>query len=590
MVQYAPNDGFWIDNIFQPIDLERSGCGYAINNIPDAVLLGGWSAEAASLGYYDFGRGRVWLVEANWFDMRQEFTQTSREYMVSMIMGPGTGGVPPCLDGRDNDGDGDVDFEDAGCTDRNDPEEGDADGLPACADGDDNDGDGMVDYPWDPGCLAAGDDDEANDDQAVQCNNGIDDDGDGMPDFPFDPGCLSAGDTSERDEERAARCSNGRDDDEDGLIDYPADPGCAYAADPREVDGGDISQCADGRDNDRDGIIDWPFDVGCVDAVDDDESDPLELPQCNNRIDDDGDGLVDFPEDPGCGWTADPREVDPVLLPACGNGVDDDEDGLTDYPEDRGCLFAGGRSEVDAFDPPQRCEDGVDNDGDGLVDGQDPGCENVDDDDEADPDELPLCGNDIDDDEDGLIDWPADPGCQARGDLGEAQTCRPELEVQTIENGGSIRGETLEDGADNFRNRCGGREAPDAVYRYVVDTPIDRLTFSADNEFTDFPVILSVRRDCEEPLSTLACAGDFRTPEPTITIEQPEVGEYFVFVDGGGPERWVSQGGLQSVYRQTQEASLPAMTCGMIAGPMVGAMPLTVTGAFRSAMVVNRLR
>ena len=41
---------------------------------------------------------------------------------------------------------GQVDFEDAGCTDRNDPEEGDADGLPACADGDDNDGDGMVDY------------------------------------------------------------------------------------------------------------------------------------------------------------------------------------------------------------------------------------------------------------------------------------------------------------------------------------------------------------------------------------------------------------------------------------------------------------
>ena len=223
--------------------------------------------------------------------------------------------------------------------------------------------------------------------------------------------------------------------------------------------------------------------------------------------------------------------------------MDDDEDGLTDYPEDRGCLFAGGRSEVDAFDPPQRCEDGVDNDGDGLVDGQDPGCENVDDDDEADPDELPLCGNDIDDDEDGLIDWPADPGCQARGDLGEAQTCRPELAVQTIENGGSIQGETSEDDADNFRNRCGGRDAPDAVYRYVVDAPIERLTFSADNEFTDFPVILSVRRDCEEPLSTLACAGDFRTPEPTITIEQPEVGEYFVFVDGGGPERWVSQGG-----------------------------------------------
>ena len=69
MVQYAPNDGFWIDNIFQPIDLERSGCGYAINNIPDAVLVAEANSPAITTG-----RGRVWLVEANWFDMRRELT------------------------------------------------------------------------------------------------------------------------------------------------------------------------------------------------------------------------------------------------------------------------------------------------------------------------------------------------------------------------------------------------------------------------------------------------------------------------------------------------------------------------------------
>ena len=46
-----------------------------------------------------------------------------------------------------------------------------------------------------------------------------------------------------------------------------------------------------------------------------------------------------------------------------------------------------------------------------------------------------------------------------------------------------------------------------------------------------------------KPRSVLACAGDFRQPEAVISIDNAEAGEYFVFVDGGGPERWVSSGG-----------------------------------------------
>ncbi len=541
--QLSAGDSFWIDNLFRPIDLAQSGCGYSLSNIPDSVFLGGWDQQNISLAYYDFGRGRIWLVESNWYDMRAEFTQASRDLMISMIMGPGTGGVPPCLDGRDNDEDGLFDFDDPGCTGVDDPEEGDPAEPPACADGIDNDGDDLVDYPWEPGCLSAGDDDESDPAEVPQCNNGLDDDGDGEPDFPFDPGCLGVGDTSERNPERTPRCSNKRDDDGDGLIDFPADPGCRWASDATEEDPAVAAQCSDGVDNDRDGITDWPFDVGCEAAIDNDETDPDELPQCSNRIDDDADGLIDFPNDPGCGWSADPREVVVGDAPVCSNGVDDDGDALIDYPNDRGCRFAGDVDEVDPFDPPSRCEDGVDNDGDGFVDLQDPGCENNDDDDEEDGDEVPLCANEIDDDEDGLIDWPADPGCQAQGDLGESQLCRDGLVVDTIEQNGSVLGRTLEDGDDNFRNRCGGREAPDAVYRYVLQESVERLTFSADNPNTQFPVILSVRRDCEEPRSQLACAGDFRTPEPTVTLEQPDAGEYFVFVDGGGPERWVGSGG-----------------------------------------------
>ncbi len=40
----------------------------------------------------------------------------------------------------------------------------------------------------------------------------------------------------------------------------------------------------------------------------------------------------------------------------------------------------------------------------------------------------------------------------------------------------------------------------------------------------------------------LACAGNFAVPEPTVTLRDAEPGEYFVFIDGGGPEQWVSSG------------------------------------------------
>ena len=51
----------------------------------------------------------------------------------------------------------------------------------------------------------------------------------------------------------------------------------------------------------------------------------------------------------------------------------------------------------------------------------------------------------------------------------------------------------------------------------------------------------------------------------------------FVF-DGGG--KLVSQGAAIGLPADP-EGLLLAMTCGMIAGPMAGAMPLTATGAFR---------
>ncbi|MGK0362380.1 MAG: hypothetical protein ACI9U2_004701, partial [Bradymonadia bacterium] len=448
-----------------------------------------------------------------------------------------------CSDGRDNDLDGRIDGEDPGCTDADDQDERDPVGEPgACNDGVDNDDDGFIDYPYDPGCLTRGGLDEADPDAAPACANGIDDDRDGLADFPVDPGCQARGDDDEVDPRPRSRCSNRLDDDMDGLTDYPNDPGCESAGDGTEDDVGEPA-CSNEQDDDRDGVADFPFDQGCSSAADPSEIDEEVPPVCSNGIDDDDDGRIDFPIDYGCAYAADPSEVNPAFPPQCGNERDDDNDDRIDFPDDPGCRFAADPTEINVGDIAPRCADGVDNDLDGLIDRADLGCLDADDDDETDPDVIPLCGNMADDDEDDLIDWPADPGCQARGDLTEDQSCRPDVDTPEIPRNGNILGATLEEGRDVYLNRCGGRSAPDAVYRYTVVEGVESVTFSAANPGTDYPVILSVRNDCEEPGSMLACAGNFSAPEPTITLQNPEAGEYYVFVDGGGPEQWVSAQG-----------------------------------------------
>jgi hypothetical protein len=136
-------------------------------------------------------------------------------------------------------------------------------GESPCSDGKDNDGDGKIDFPNDPGCTSASDVDETD---VPQCSDGVDNDGDGKIDFPDDPGCSSYVDAVES---APPACMDGIDDDGDGKTDFPADPGCASATDVSEAD---IPRCADGIDNDGDGAIDFPADPGCTSSLDDDEA------------------------------------------------------------------------------------------------------------------------------------------------------------------------------------------------------------------------------------------------------------------------------------------------------------------------------
>jgi cysteine-rich repeat protein len=169
-----------------------------------------------------------------------------------------------CANAVDDDGDGNVDCDDADCN---------AD--PACAgmveldctNGLDDDGDGDIDCAdsncaTDPACVPA---------TETDCTNGVDDDGDGNTDCNDadcngDPGCAGMVETD---------CTNGLDDDGDGATDC-ADTNCA--TDPACVAGGE-TDCTNGLDDDGDGATD------CADS--DCTADPAcAAPVC-------GDGTVD---------------------------------------------------------------------------------------------------------------------------------------------------------------------------------------------------------------------------------------------------------------------------------------------------------
>ncbi len=103
-----------------------------------------------------------------------------------------------------------------------------------------------------------------------------------------------------------------------------------------------------------------------------------------------------------------------------GSGPPPREDGGLDVAFDD--MATGG---VDGSVLGAACGNGADDDGDGLVDfPADPGCTAADDDDEADPVRVLACANDLDDDGDGAIDL-ADPGCARAQDDDESDDPAP---------------------------------------------------------------------------------------------------------------------------------------------------------------------
>ncbi|MBI2893271.1 MAG: hypothetical protein HYY06_06940 [Deltaproteobacteria bacterium] len=83
VVQLSPDDRFWQDNEFSAED--QSGCGMDMSVYPDITPLGGWDAFSVSLAYRDRGAGRLWLVEADWQDNENYFSEESTSLMRYMV-------------------------------------------------------------------------------------------------------------------------------------------------------------------------------------------------------------------------------------------------------------------------------------------------------------------------------------------------------------------------------------------------------------------------------------------------------------------------------------------------------------------------
>jgi hypothetical protein len=359
------------------------------------------------------------------------------------------GALESCIDGRDNDCNGQIDGDD-----------------PACPAGcNDTDGDGFFDE-------ACGGQDCDDSNRAIfpgageHCQNGIDDDCNELADAqdPLCPADCADADSdgyydtacggSDCDDASSSvhpgageHCSDGADNDCDGFVDAEDSTDCPAACMPFDVDmdgypdlscGG--SDCDDNNAQVNPGRVEAPCDGtdnDCNPATVDDSDD----------ADDDGDGFTR-----GCGADCDDQNpyVHVEAFERCDDTLDNNCDGLTDGEDGDTCPsqctdadgdgyldVACGGSDCDDSDfgthpgAGEHCSDGRDNNCDGDVDEDDlacpPGCEDADADgyrdhacggsdcDDTDPTKHPgageHCYDGLDNDCNGLIDGDDAGGC-----------------------------------------------------------------------------------------------------------------------------------------------------------------------------------
>ncbi|HFE45938.1 MAG TPA: DUF4215 domain-containing protein [Nannocystis exedens] len=88
VVQFNSEDPFWMDNNFQMIPLNESGCGRNVDAFPGLVKLAGWAVGQTSIGYRVAAQGRVWVTEFDWQDNENndasfDYTEALMGYMIT---------------------------------------------------------------------------------------------------------------------------------------------------------------------------------------------------------------------------------------------------------------------------------------------------------------------------------------------------------------------------------------------------------------------------------------------------------------------------------------------------------------------------
>ena len=449
---------------------------------------------------------------------------------------------PQCSDGKDNDGDGMIDFpDDLGCTSPTDNSE-DSAPAPQCMDGRDNDGDGKIDYPNDPGCVAPQQDDETDD-------------------CPTGPSCP--------------QCADGKDNDGNGLIDYPQDPGCQSAADPDEftVDGAacgpDVHIKQLPVNNEAMGTFTANSGSALMGScggagIEDVYLLRLQEPKVVVASTDNAGTAVDtvlYIRSSMCTDTAmevacnddvqmgdTKSQITAALQPGTYYLVVDAKDTSTSGAYDLTVqYFAGPGSPcqgptdcgpgLECKTPPggsqmvcslQDCRDGVDNDGDGKIDfPNDPGCTDPMDDDETDTCAMgpgpgcPECGDGIDNDGDGLTDYPSDPSCKSAS--GSSEACMTSEGVTALTMPTTMGDNT--GAVDDYMTSCAfGSGGADLTYQLAVPklTSLSISVAATNFQFLDYALLDST------------CGGTELECESFNPIAQGALsaGNYYLVVDG----------------------------------------------------------
>ena len=411
-----------------------------------------------------------------------------------------------------------------------------------CDDGIDNDGDGLIDYPADPGCAVPNADDETDDCPAgpacPQCANDIDDDGNGSTDYPNDPGCMSASDLTEVTDNPVA-CgaslmiknlpANGMDT---GTLDATSTSQIATPCNastnvqaiayrinlsqPTTIIASTAGSAFDTVLDLRSADCDDPSaELACHDNVSTSVKTSLlqqALPAGNYYLivsgyDTASTGAYTLKVDRylgegvacsmtsqcGPGFVCRPANGNPAMVcakPQCADNYDDDNDGKNGFPTD-------------------------------------PGCANLADNDETDPNPLPACANTIDDDTDGQTDYPADTSCSSAA--GTSEACNGEQDPITEITQGTLTGTLV--GAHNDHDATCDGSSSGLDLLFTLRVPQLR-SLRIDTDTSSFDTVLSLLgATCAEPSIACVDQGGSTTNASLLTRTNVPAGNYVVALD-----------------------------------------------------------